>query len=131
MRSIGVFEPSHSEWCNPIVLVPKKYGTLQFCIDFRQINSLSKVDPYMMPRIDELVLRLGRAKYLSTLDLCKGYWQVPLTGRAKELTAFKPPFGLYHFWGYAFWPAGGASDFPTSNGSDPAGHSGVCCSLSG
>ncbi len=50
-----------------------------------------------MPRIDELVERLGRAKYLSTVDLCKGYWQVPLTARAKELTAFKTPFGLYHF----------------------------------
>ncbi len=95
--SMGVIEPAHSEWCSPIVLVPKKDGTLRFCIDFRQINSLSKVNPYPMPRIDELVERLGRAKYLSTVDLCKGYWQVPLTARAKELTAFKTPFGLYHF----------------------------------
>lgn len=97
MLSMGVIEPSHSEWCSPIVLVPKKDGTLRFCIDFRQINRLSKVDPYPMPRIDELVERLGRAKYLSTVDLCKGYWQVPLTVRAKELTSFKTLFGLYHF----------------------------------
>ncbi len=97
MLSMGVIEPSHSEWCSPIVLVPKKDGTLRFCTDFRQINSLSKVDPYPMPRIDEMVERLGRAKYLSTVELCKGYWQVPLTARAKELTAFKTPFGLYHF----------------------------------
>ncbi|KAG1936368.1 gag-pol fusion protein [Pimephales promelas] len=97
MLSMGVIEPSLSEWCSPIVLVPKKDGTLRFCIDFRQLNSLSKVDPYPMPRIDELVERLGRAKYLSTVDLCKGYWQVPLTARAKQLTAFKTPFGLFHF----------------------------------
>ncbi len=84
MLSMGVIEP-HSEWCSPIVLVPKKDGTLRFCIDFRQINSLSKVDPYPMPRIDEMVERLGRAKYLSTVDLYKGYWQVPLTARTKEV----------------------------------------------
>lgn len=79
MLSMRVIEPSHSEWCSPIVLVPKKDGTLWFCIDFRQINSLSVVDPYPMPRTEELVERLGRAKYLITVDLCKGYWQFPLT----------------------------------------------------
>ncbi len=42
MLSMGVIEPSHSEWCSPIVLVPKKDGTLRFCIDFRQINSDAK-----------------------------------------------------------------------------------------
>ncbi len=33
MLYMGVIETSHSEWCSPIVLVPKKDGTLQFCID--------------------------------------------------------------------------------------------------
>lgn len=98
-------------------------GTLRFCIDFRQINSLSKVDPYPMPRIDELVESLGRAKFLSTVDLCKGYWHFPLTARAKKLTAFKTRFGLYHF---QVMPFGLQRDFPTVNGPDPARHPGVC-----
>lgn len=50
-----------------------------------------------MPRVNELVKCLGKAKYLSTLDLCKGYWQVPLTNTDKELTSFRAPPGLYHF----------------------------------
>lgn len=41
-----------------------------------------------MPRVDELTERLGNAKDLTALDLCKGYWQVPLTERAKDITAF-------------------------------------------
>ncbi len=65
-----------------------------------------------MPRIDELVERLGRAKYLSTVHLCKGYWQVPLTARAKELTAFKTPFGLYHFRAMPFGLQGAPVTFP-------------------
>lgn len=97
MKQLGVIEPSSSEWSSPIVLVPKKDGTLRFCLDFRKLNSVSKFDPYPMPRVDELVERLGRAKYLSTLDLCKGYWQVPLKPACKEFTAFRTPFGHYQF----------------------------------
>ncbi|KAG1933522.1 gag-pol fusion protein [Pimephales promelas] len=97
MISVGVIEPSKSEWCSPVVLVPKKDGTTRFCIDFRYLNSVSKFDSYPMPRIEELIERLGNAKYLSTVDLCKGYWQVPLSSRSKELTAFRTPWGLHHF----------------------------------
>ncbi|KAL2082602.1 hypothetical protein ACEWY4_022420 [Coilia grayii] len=97
MLSLGVIEPSCSDWCSPVVLVPKRDGSIKFCIDFRQVNALSKVDPYPMPRIDELVERLGKAKYITTIDLSRGYWQVPLSPRAKEVTAFRTPFGLYHF----------------------------------
>uniref|UniRef100_A0A8C1TWC8 ribonuclease H n=1 Tax=Cyprinus carpio TaxID=7962 RepID=A0A8C1TWC8_CYPCA len=97
MQSLGVIEPSSSEWSNPIVLVPKKDGSLRFCLDFRKLNSVSKFDPYPMPRVDEVVESLGRAKYLTTLDLCKGYWQVPLSLESKEVTAFKTPFGHFQF----------------------------------
>lgn len=97
MQSLGVIEPSSSEWSNPIVLVPKKDGSLRFCLDFRKLNSVSKFDPYPMPRVDELVESLGRARYLTTLDLCKGYWQVPLSPESQEMTAFKTPFGHFQF----------------------------------
>ncbi|KAJ8277939.1 hypothetical protein GJAV_G00081910 [Gymnothorax javanicus] len=97
MLSLGIIEMSRSEWCNPVVLVPKKDGSIRFCIDFRYLNSISLFDSYPTPRIDDLLERLGKAKYLTTLDLCKGYWQVPLTERSKELTAFRTPWGLSQF----------------------------------
>ena len=50
-----------------------------------------------MPRIDELTDRLGKARFIPTLDLTKGYWQVPLTARACSKTAFVTPFRLYQF----------------------------------
>lgn len=111
MVDLGVIEPSSSEWCSPVVLVPKKDGTLRFCVDFSKLNSVSAFDPYPMPRVDELIERLGKAKYLTTLDLCKGYWQVPLTETAKELTAFLVPSGLYHFNVMPFGLHGAAATF--------------------
>lgn len=97
MQDLGVIEPSLSEWSSPVILVPKKDGSLRFCLDFRKLNSVSRFDPYPMPRVDDLIEKLGKARFLTTLDLCKGYWQVPLTPKSRELTAFKTPFGHFHF----------------------------------
>ena len=54
-------------------------------------------DAYPMARIDGIIDRLGRARYLSTIDLTKGYWQVPLSEESKKKTAFTKPAGLYEF----------------------------------
>lgn len=50
-----------------------------------------------MPMVDELIERLGKARYLSTLDLTKGYWQILLTDSAKEKAACVIPDGLYQY----------------------------------
>ncbi len=97
MLTMNIIEPSRSDWCSPVVLVPKKDGSLRFCVDFRYLNSVSRFDSYPTPRIDELVDRLGKAKWITTIDLCKGYWQVPLSVQSKELTAFRTPWGLFQF----------------------------------
>ncbi|KAI2650175.1 Retrovirus-related Pol polyprotein [Labeo rohita] len=67
MLKLGVIEPSRSPWSSPIVMVPKPDGTLRFCNDFRRLNEVSEFDGYPMPRVDELLDRLGRARYTSTL----------------------------------------------------------------
>ncbi|KAL0177337.1 hypothetical protein M9458_026231, partial [Cirrhinus mrigala] len=88
---------------SPIVMVPKPDGTLRFCNDFRRLNEVSEFDGYPMPRVDELLDRLGQARYISTLDLTKGYWQVPLSESAKPKTAFSTPNG---HWQYRTLPFG-------------------------
>ncbi len=83
MLKLVVIEPSRSPWSSPIVMVPKPDGTLRFCNDFRRLNEVSEFNGYPMPRVDELLDRLGRARCISTLDLTKGYWQVPVSEDAK------------------------------------------------
>ncbi|KAJ8270580.1 hypothetical protein GJAV_G00116710 [Gymnothorax javanicus] len=97
MLKMDVIEESNSAWRRLIVIVPKLDGSLRFCNDFRRLNEISVFDAYPMPRVDELLERLGPARFISTLDLTRGYWQVPLTAQAKEKTAFATPDGLFQF----------------------------------
>ncbi|XP_077997113.1 uncharacterized protein LOC144450384 [Glandiceps talaboti] len=83
MIEAGIVQPSQSPWASPIVLVPKKDGSMRFCTDYRKLNGITQFDPYPMPRIDEILDQVGQAKYISTLDLTKGYWQIPLDKDAR------------------------------------------------
>ena len=88
MLESGIIEPSQSEWLAPIVLVKKRNSTLHLCVDYCRLNSVSKSDAYPMPRIDDLIYQLGKAQYLTTLDLTKGYWQFPVSADVRH--KFKP-----------------------------------------
>ena len=76
MLKAGVIEPSTSPWTSPIVPVRKKDGGTRVCIDYRKLNTVTEEDRYPMPRIKEMLEKLGKAEFISTLDLSKGYYQV-------------------------------------------------------
>lgn len=111
MLRLRVIEPSYSEWCSPVVIIFKKDGSLRICIDFRKLNSISEFDAYPMPRIDDLLEKIGAAKYIGTLDLCKGYWQVLLERSSRTYTAFRTPAGLFQVTVMPFGLHGAAATF--------------------
>ena len=111
MEREGIIDPSTSEWASPLVIVKKKDGMLRLCVDYRRLNSIAKADAYPMPRIDDLIDRLGGAKYITTLDLTRGYWQVPMAKESQPLTAFATPFGLYQFRVMPFGLSGAPATF--------------------
>ncbi|KAL7724485.1 hypothetical protein ACLKA6_007314 [Drosophila palustris] len=91
-------EPSKSPHSAPIVLVGKKTGDVRMCIDYRQLNANSIPDAYPLPRIHHILERLRNARYISTLDLKSGYWQIPMARGSREYTAFTVPRrGLFHW----------------------------------
>ena len=67
------------------------------CTDYRKVNSVTKPDSFPIPRIDDCIDKVGNSKYVTKFDLLKGFWQVPVTDRAKEVSAFATPNGLYQY----------------------------------
>jgi len=97
MCRLGVIERSDSPYSSPLLLVKKKDGTNRPVVDFRKVNKVTIFDAEPMPRVDDIYAKLANARYFSTLDFCKGYWQIPMAVEDREKTAFSTPFGLFHF----------------------------------
>ena len=97
MLKNDIIEESQSNWSSPCILVPKHDGGFRFCTDFRKVNDKTKSDSFPIPRIADCIDQIGNAKFVSAFDMLKGYWQVPLTQRAREISAFVTPFGLYQY----------------------------------
>lgn len=91
---------SCSPWSSPCLLVPKPDGTYRFCTDYRKVNSVTIPDSYPLPRMEDCIDNLGSARFVSKLDLLKGYWQVPLT--PSEISAFVTPDHFLQYSNMAF-----------------------------
>ena len=97
MLQLGIIRPSMSPWASPVVIVPKPDGTIRFCVDYRKVNRVTKMDAYPIPSMERMIDKVASAKYISTIDLTKGYWQIPLETSAIEKSAFITTKGLYEF----------------------------------
>ena len=84
MQEQGVVQPLSSPGASPVVLIPKKGGTLRFCVDYRRLNSITRKDVYPLPRVDDILIALGESKYFSSLDLASGYWQIELDEKRQK-----------------------------------------------
>ena len=102
LLAAGLIEPSDSPWSNRLVCAPKKGsdGTkteIRVCVDFRDVNARCVKDAYPAPNIDATLDQLNRAAWYSSVDLAKGYHQVPLTERAKQICSFRCPSGFFRY----------------------------------
>ena len=95
MLKLGVIEKSVSPYSSPVVRVPKKDGSVRFCIDFRKLNKVTEFDAEPMPNMEEVINRMSGHKVFTKMDCCKGYWQVGLPDNCKHLTAFETRKGLF------------------------------------
>ena len=91
-----MIQPSNSPWCNAVVLVRKKDGSLHLCIDFRRLNSLTVKDSHPLPHICKTLESLAGTAHYTTIDMNSGFWQVPMDEESKQYTAFTlGSMGLY------------------------------------
>ncbi|GBN50038.1 Transposon Ty3-I Gag-Pol polyprotein [Araneus ventricosus] len=94
---MGLIEHSDSDWAHPVVCVAKKNGNVRLCVYYRQLNKFTNPDAYPRKLITELLYEVGKARFISVLDLTKGYWQIPMKPEAKHYTAFVTHSGLYQW----------------------------------
>ena len=93
----GVIHPSQSPWCNVVILVRKKDGTLRFCTDFRHLNTHTK-DSYPLPQIQEALESMVGLAHFSSMDFKSGFWQIKMAPESQQYTAFMVGnLGFYEF----------------------------------
>lgn len=97
-----IIRKSNSPWNSPIWIVPKKSDASgrqkwRIVIDFRNLNSKTIDDRYPLPNITDLLDKLGKCHYFSTIDLASGFHQVELDEDSIAKTAFSTEKGHFEF----------------------------------
>ena len=91
-----LIEPSHTAWASPTMLVLRRmahFASVSTC----RLNKLTIPDLYPIPRVYNLIDGLSQLHFISTLDLTKSYWQVPMEKGSIQKTTFITPLGKYQF----------------------------------
>ncbi|GFV80303.1 transposon Ty3-I Gag-Pol polyprotein [Trichonephila clavipes] len=84
MLELKIIEPGESDFTSPLILVEAQGKEARPCIDYRRLNKVTRTQFFPLPNIEELLENVSAAKYISILDLTRGYWQIPLSPRAQR-----------------------------------------------
>src|SRR5437763_10347347 len=87
MLKKGIIRKSKSSWASSIVFVQKKGREMQFYVDYRKLNKITKKDNHLLPRIDEMLDKLEGSQWFSSIDLASTYWQVEMDEKDIKKTA--------------------------------------------
>ena len=99
LESAGIIEKvtEPTDWCAPIVPVPKPGGKVRLTVDFKKLNASVKRERYELPTFVELSTAVQGSDTFSKLDATSGFFHLPLSEESKHLTTFLTPFGRYRF----------------------------------
>ena len=92
----GVLEKVYeSEWGMPVMVIPKKDGSIRTVDDFRELNKWVICCKYPLPRIQDVFHCRQQYEYMTILDLTACYYTYQLTGESSWYCVLVTPFGKY------------------------------------
>lgn len=96
MEEMGVISKIEkpTDFVNSLVIVGKPDGTIRICLDPQYLNSGIKRKHLQLPTVNEIAAKLKGAKYFTTLDANKAFWQVELSEDTREYTTFNTPLDV-------------------------------------
>ena len=99
MEQLDVIEPidEPTEWCSPIVVVPKAHGRVRICVDLTKLNQAVRREVYQVPTVKETLGSLTEGSVFSKLDANSEFHQIVLNPESAKLATFVTPFGHYMF----------------------------------
>src|SRR5436190_17446603 len=102
MLGDDIIQHSYSPWSSPIWVVPKKQDAsgkqkYRVVIDYRKLNEKTVNDKFPIPDITDILDKLGKSNYFTTLDLTSGFHQIEVHPDDIPKTAFSTDFGHYEF----------------------------------
>ena len=118
-----------TDWCAPIVAVPKPSGKIRLCVDYTKLNESVRRENFPLPTTDELLAQLDGATVFTKLDCNQGFHQIPLSVESQELTTFITPFGRFCYQRLPFGISSGPEIFHREMTHILAGIQGVICDI--
>ena len=131
MESPGVISKVDqlTQWCAGMVVVPKRNGKVRICVDLKHLNESVLREVHPLPKVDETLAQLSRAKVFSKLDANSRFWQIPLDEPSRLLTTFITPVGCYHFNKLPFGILSAPEHFQKRMSAILSGLPGVVCQM--
>ena len=91
----SITEPT--DWCAPMVVIPKESGKVRICGDFTELNKNILRERFELPTVETTISKLNGAKFFSKLDANSGFYQIKLNDQSAKCTTFITPFGRYFY----------------------------------
>jgi hypothetical protein len=116
LLDMGVLTESVATAYSQPLMVPKPNHKWRFCVDFKNLNRISKVERWPIPVIKDMLQRIGakRPKFFAVLDLTSGYHQLLLSEKSRQRSAFITRDGIYEWCRLPMGLSGAPSFFQRS-----------------
>ncbi|SMR61471.1 unnamed protein product [Zymoseptoria tritici ST99CH_3D1] len=93
----GVIRESKSPCSSPVLLIKKGDGRIRVYINYRAVNAITVKNRYPLPHIRETLLRIGKAKIFTVLNIVATFNRLRIREGDKWKTAFTSRYGTYEY----------------------------------